>query len=102
MEFVSGGAKNYGYRLSNGEIKMTVKGITLNSRNCDVVTFDTLKRMVLGEGPSEVKVTDPRKFVRDPMKAHVTSVPYTKTYKVVYDKRRVVDNYRTLPFGYKD
>ena len=100
-EFVSGGAKNYGYKLSNGELHMTVKGITLNSRNAEVVTFETLKSMVLGTGPATVHVTDPTKFVRDPITATIKSVPYTKSYRVVYDKRRVVNDFRTLPFGYK-
>ena len=87
VEFASGGPKNYGYITSLGTVKMCVKGITLNSRNSDIVTFKALKDMIFKEGPEEVHVTEPRKFVRDPVTTSINSVPYTKTYRMVYTKR---------------
>jgi hypothetical protein len=83
---------------------MTVRGITLNARNSDVVTFDVLKNMVFRQGPEEIYVTDPRKFSRDPLKATLITKPMSKRYRVVYTKRRLLapDYIRTLPFGYKE
>ena len=102
-EFVSGGAKNYAFTTSKSRVQTTVKGITLNSRNADVVNFETVKAMVLGNGPSEVKVIDPLTFVRNPIAASIESSPREKTYRIVYTKRRLLDDgISTLPFGYCD
>ena len=102
-EFVSGGPKCYAYRTSSGREKVTVKGITLNSRNSGVVTFDLLKEIVLGEGRDSVQVTEPYKFVRNFRKRSIHTEPFAKIFRKVYTKRRVLsDNISTLPFGYKD
>ena len=101
-QFVSGGAKNYAYKTNKGRTQMTVKGITLTSNACEVVNFETLKKMVLGQGPDVVHVTSPRKFILRPVSAEVRSTPYTKSFKVVYDKRILLDDYTTLPYGYKE
>jgi hypothetical protein len=102
VEFVSGGPKSYAYRTSLGRTSVTAKGITLNSKNADIVTFETFKAMVFDKGPKSVYVTDPRKFVRNPIQATIESVPYSKQFKIVYTKRRLMpDGIHTLPYGYR-
>jgi len=106
-EFCSGGAKHYSYKTSFKKTEMTIKGITLNSRNSRIINFERLKKMVLNDPedpvPDIIRVSDPRKFVRDPIKAKINSVPYFKSYRLSYTKRRLLeDGYSSLPFGYKD
>lgn len=48
-EFVSRGAKNYGYRTRNGKVECKVRGFTLNHRGAAVLNFDTMKRNILSE-----------------------------------------------------
>ena len=101
--FVSGGPKNYSFKVSDGSVKMTVKGITLNKRNASVVTFDLLKELVLKEGREKVQVVDPRHFYRDPFKGEISTKPHAKTYQMVYTKRRILpDGVNTVPFGTRD
>ena len=49
VEFVSRGAKNYGYRTRNGKVECKVRGFTLNHRGAAVLNFDTMKRNILSE-----------------------------------------------------
>ena len=103
VEFVSGGPKCYAYRTSTGREKVTVKGITLNSRNSGVVTFDLLKEIVLGEGRKSVHVVDPNRFVRNFKERTIHTEPMAKIFRQVYTKRRILsDNISTVPFGYID
>ena len=103
VEFVSGGPKCYAYRTSMGREKVTVKGITLNSRNSDIITFELLKEIVLGQGRDAVQVVDPNRFTRNLKERTIHTEPMAKKFRQVYTKRRLLsDNISTLPFGYKD
>ena len=46
VEFVSGGAKNYGYRTKNGEVACKVKGFKLNVRGRGTLNYEVVKRNV--------------------------------------------------------
>ena len=105
-EFVSGGPKNYGYRISNaaGEIVkevVKVKGITLNQRNIQGVHFPALKEMVLNyfAEQREVKVSEKR-IMRTKDHRIVTRKVF-KTWRMVYDKRQLLCDFTTIPWGYK-
>ena len=103
VEFVSGGPKCYAYRTSSGREKVTIKGITLTSRNSEVITFDLLKEIVLREGRESVQVVDPNRFFRNLREQSIYCEPMAKIFRQVYTKRRLLsDNISTLPFGYKD
>ena len=95
-EFVSGGPKNYAFSVFYPSTvkrvtKWKVKGITLNYENSKVVNFTTLRDMILENYPR--KMTWKHGGV-------VVSEPETKEYKVVFKKRRLMDNFDSLPYGY--
>lgn len=46
-EFVSGGAKNYGYETSRGKFECKVRGFTLNVRGRQKLNYDTMKAHIL-------------------------------------------------------
>lgn len=102
--FVSGGPKNYAYRVrvGGGEETATVckvKGINLNFENSKKVNFNKIKEMVLDPSPTQV-VLHGTKICRT--KTHdVVTRPDKKTYRIVYTKRKRVANYDTLPYGFK-
>ena len=73
VTFVSGGPKNYAYKLArpdrNGYLThCKVRGITLNYRNHFLVNFDSILQIVRNEGPTKVQVTDPYKITRNKKK----------------------------------
>lgn len=102
--FVSGGAKNYSYKVldSEGNIKKIVtkvRGITQNSGNAELVNYEKLKKIVL-EGAEAVYVTDPRKIMRT-KDFNIISKKQSKIFQSVNNKRRIVPGQMiTLPYGY--
>ena len=105
VEFVSGGAKNYGYKTARGKVECKVRGFTLNVRGKTVLNYDTMKKLVhkeLKEGKRSVlEVTNPSHFKRNTKQKDIGLVSQTKKYKLVFDKR-VVDpeSMISYPFGY--
>ena len=75
-----------------------MKGITLNYENSKVVNFSTLRDIIL-ENAQPMHVHNPRKIKRKNGRV-VVSQPETKEYKVVSKKRRLMDNFNYLPYGY--
>ena len=106
-EFVSGGAKNYGYRTHKGKTECKVRGFTLNVRAKEVLNFETLKKNILSEldNPQEerrvINVINPNHFKRDSTNKSIKLVKQVKQYGLVFDKR-VIDPETKIsyPFGY--
>ncbi|CAH0559292.1 unnamed protein product [Brassicogethes aeneus] len=102
-EFVSGGPKNYAYRVYIADKKeyksiCKVKGITLNSKNSESVNFETLKAMVCDNAdPTYVHNTRKICITAD---YDVISRSESKIYRIGYTKRRRIDNYDTVPYGF--
>ncbi|XP_062618140.1 uncharacterized protein LOC134279744 [Saccostrea cucullata] len=98
IKFMSAGPKNYGYRTAKGTEVHKVKGITLNYRTSQIVSLETLEKMLQGE-IEEVTVPYPHKILRT--RDHdVVTKPLEKQYRIVYDKRQLLPSYNTLPYGY--
>ena len=49
QEFVSGGAKTYGYQTRGGKVECKVRGFTLNVRGSCVLNYHTMKANILAE-----------------------------------------------------
>ena len=98
--FVSGGPKNYAYELSNGKTCCKVRGITLNYQTLQTVNFNVMKDMVIGVGEPKVSVDIPFKITRDTSTKQVITKQQHKDYRVVYNKRVIVDNFNTVPYGF--
>ena len=105
VEFVSGGAKNYGYRTARGKVECKVRGFTLNVRGQETLNFDTMRKNILavlsGEKEAEIVQTNPTHFKRNVLQKDVSVGPQRKRYRLVFDKRVVDPESRiSYPFGY--
>ena len=105
-EFVSAGPKSYGFKNSKGKAFLKIKGITLNTANCEKINFDSLKDLVFAHvsdreacPPREIVVQQPG-IVRNKAKWTLETKTLKKTQKVVYDKRVISGGYNTLPYGF--
>ena len=105
-EFVSGGAKNYGYQTVGGKFCCKVRGFTLNVRGREKLNYDSMKQHILDtleeEEPAEaIVVTNPNHFHRDQTLEKMKLTQQDKKYRLVFDKRVIdVDTKRSYPFGY--
>ncbi|XP_064645952.1 uncharacterized protein LOC135499220 [Lineus longissimus] len=100
-EFISGGPKNYGYRIKgSGETVCKVRRFTLNYANSQNINFDSMKKLVEALNFSDkITITNPFKIKRR-KDFKIVTVQEEKKYGLVYDKRYLVDDFYTLPFGY--
>lgn len=102
--FVSGCPKNYAYRVNirgtnHYKYVCRVKGINLNFSNSRKVNFEKMKSMVLTATPNQVVLHG--KTIARTKETEVITKPDKKTYRVVYSKRRRVESFDTIPFGFK-
>lgn len=104
--FVSGGPKFYAFTVRKSDGSETnvckVKGIRMNFKNTQIINFDSVKELVENDGldddniltVSELNIT--RTIFHD-----VVTREELKTVRPVYTKRWFVDNYYSLPYGFK-
>ncbi|XP_078531047.1 uncharacterized protein LOC144817954 [Lissotriton helveticus] len=106
IEYTSAGPKTYSYKTNTNKVCMKVKGITLNVSNTLKINFDSLKDLVHEysaaadhENDKTIVVNQPC-IVRSKKKWEITTQPLHKTLRVVFDKRVLTTDYKTLPYGY--
>jgi hypothetical protein len=99
IEFVSGGPKNYAYRLNDGSTDCVVKGYSINYLTSLILNFETIKKCVDKETDS---LTIPQlKFIKDKSSWQIKTCVENKTYDCMsYNKRLLLENGSTLPFGF--
>ena len=119
VEFVSGGPKNYAYTTAAGKQTCKIRGFSLNFTNAQRLNFGSVRDMVgsvnpcrpktykkrkledRNESPSKViVVTNPNKISRDKYDHVLYNRAESKQYRVVYNKRAILDTLDTLPYGY--
>ena len=103
-EYVSCGPKNYSFKVNTGEIVCKVRGFSLNYNSSLVLNFESMKEALMlwhkGEEKKEL-ITVKTELMRDRNKGEVFNRVVSKHYGVVYDKRRVLPDFTTIPFGFK-
>ncbi|KAL2104364.1 hypothetical protein ACEWY4_001232 [Coilia grayii] len=103
-EFCSSGPKTYGYRTANGGVCMKAKGVTLNTVNSKLIRLETLVDLVTHyitdrSAPKHILArTD--NIVRDKKRLSLKNKTALKRFKVVYNKRVLLKDYSTIPYGY--
>lgn len=106
-EFVSAGAKNYGYTTREGKVVCNVCGFTLNVRGSAVLNFHTMKDTLAElDNPQDhrhtLDVVTPYYFQRDLEQKRIKVIPCVKHYGLVFDKRVINTNTKSsYPYGYE-
>ena len=76
------------------------RGMTLNSRNAAVLNFESMKDALLNNLDLQLTLQDPYKIIRK--EDGLFTEEQTKTWRIVYDKRQLLPDLKTLPFGWKE
>jgi hypothetical protein len=102
-EFISCGPKNYSYRLNTGETVCKVRGFSLNYQNSQVLNFNSMKEALFSwhRGDPESFYTVSTMILRDKYNPQIYNRKVSKKYGVVYDKRQVLPNLTTIPYGFQ-
>ena len=99
VEFVSAGPKNYAYKLDTGVTHCTVKGFTLNYLASLKITFDSIRELVCKNQSDKIAV-DQLQFKTSKKDWSIKTNIVQKYYGFVYDKRVMLENFDTNPYGY--
>jgi hypothetical protein len=103
VDFVSCGAKNYAYKLNTGEVSCKVRGFSLNFSASQIVNMDSMKDALVSWKNNSCRQelqTVKAMILRKKKEAVVYTKLMVKNYGVVYNKRVVLSDYKTLPYGY--
>ena len=96
--FASGGPKNYCYKTSGDKTDIKVRGITSDCTAQQKVNFKSMCALVLR---AECGVTDiPFRITRNTRTKEIQTKRMKKDYHIVYNKCVIIDDYKTLPYGY--
>lgn len=107
-EFVSGGPKHYGYRFWSAKsqkecVVVKVKGFRIDHQTSAIVNFENMRRMVemyVKNGcQEETEVLIPR--IERNKDCQLRTIYRKKRYRIVYDKRILLDNYSSVPYGFR-
>ena len=102
-EFVSCGPKNYAFKLNTGEVTCKIRGFSLNYRASLLLNLESMKKSLFAfvkNNPQHLS-TYKTEIRRNKYTMQVYNSNVKKRYKVVYNKRRIIDNFETVPFGFK-
>jgi hypothetical protein len=103
--FTSLGPKSYSYILNTGEQKTVVKGFSVSRQTKRSLNHASLKRLLFdslnpGDIPQVIKIDYDFNIRRNKRKMDVFSIPMAKRFKMTYSKRRIIEGFNTLPFGF--
>ena len=109
-KFISCGPKNYCYEVfypisKTKKYFCKVKGLTLNFKTKYIVNFDTMKQHVdefIKENTNNLTQDVPQMKFKVSKYSDIHTCYTTKKYRLVYEKRKVLTDYRTRPFGFKN
>ena len=97
-ELVVGGAKSYGYKTAKDKVVIKQKGVTLDKANDDVVTFDSMKDMILNSKP--IQTQKRFQFRWETCSKDIVTHYISKSIKSTLKEKRQLDGYDSKPFGF--
>ena len=100
-KFVTDGTKGMHMSINREKMKTCtyceIRGITLNLKNKQMIYFDTVVNMI--QGPAQQKMTVVGiKISRDPKNTRIVIKQKSKDFRIVFDKRVLIDNYISFPY----
>ena len=96
--FMSSGPKSYGYKMSNGQTVLKIKGISLTDINSKVINYEGLRKVLFEK--ETLKTPFKTQFVRDKYNGRIFNRKQPKSFRLIFTKRRLLPDYNTVPFGY--
>jgi hypothetical protein len=98
-KWLTTGPKSYYYKTNNDKECTKIKGFTLHHKNMEKLNGEALEKLIEGE-VEKVTVTN-NQITRDKVTKQLVNKDETKTLSFNFDKRIIVENYDTYPYGYQ-
>ena len=100
-EYVFNGPNNYAIRTADGKQIVKVKGFTLNYVASNLLNFVVMRDMAISDEQHYVKIVRTSQIKKDLKCRQINTLPSSKSYKCIFDKRvRNTKNHTSFPFGF--
>ena len=104
-ELVTGGPKNYAYKLTTGKTECKVRGFTQDEQGMALLNFESIKEHVLGairgDEIQPIAVPVSINMVTDRTTKKICLTPREKKYRLVFEKRVVnTKDSTSRPYGF--
>lgn len=93
------GPKSYAYTTNKGKEVCKVKGFTLNYENSNYINQKSMDEIITRKRDRITTVKE-NAITRDTKTKQLVNLYQEKDFKLVYDKRCILNNYDILPYGY--
>ncbi len=97
IEIVAPGPKNYIFKKKNGKCKSVIKGFALNYKSEETINLESVKNILFNDRNKTLNI-DQLKFTRKDW--NISTNIIQKMYQFVYDKRYMIEEFKTRPYGY--
>ena len=102
-EFCSTGPKSYSYVTANGKAVCKVKGFTLSRQASRTINLRSMIDLVNQPEPGKfLSVHYPFNIRREKRSLELKVVEMRKRLRVTYDKRVVLLDFTTIPYGFTE
>lgn len=100
--FVAAGPKQYAYLTAKGNHTCKIRGFSLNYTNAKLLNFESLLRLITNKHDTEGSIVteNKSKISRLKYKQVIYNRHELKKYKIVFDKRCILEDFQTIPFGF--
>ena len=99
--FVGTAPKSYGFETNQKQIDCKCKGFTLDFSTSEKINLKSMIDMIVNDPSKKINVTYENRIKRSRRgETRLNSVTEKKTYKMTFDKRILLENHETVPFGY--
>ena len=100
-EFACAAPKSYAFRTSSKKETVKFKGVIANSLNSLRINFQAVKDLVLNFD-SSVTLDAQVQFKRSKFEGIIYNADLVKNLRCTFDKRKILPNLDTVPFGYNN
>ena len=90
--------KTHSYKTASNNICTKMKGFTLHHKNAEKLNATALEELIDG-AVRKIKVTNTQ-IIRNKTTKQLVNKDETKTLSFKFEKRIMLDNYDTVPYGY--
>ena len=97
--FVTMAPKSYSYRCNDDTEVCRFKGVTLNFQNSLRINFESVCELLFGKREC-INLAPETKFTRSKFDGLIYNTVLSKTIKPTFNKRRILGDFDTVPFGY--
>jgi hypothetical protein len=98
VDWLSTGPKSYCYKTNTDKVVCKIKGFTLNYETSKKIDSNSINNILEKKG-SKISIQYHR-ITRDTKTKELLNKIETKEFGFVYDKRVILENFDTIPFGY--